>query len=117
MNGFRFYADLPGTWRQPEQHDNRFVDDIPVLSLRTTIKQLRAYADDGGLLNVIALLLGNEHRCHNGEQEALVATFGHADSDVSLGAVPRDYLHKCRRIPEELARKLHPRLFVRLNQE
>jgi|SRR5215472_9878616 len=116
MNGYRFYADLPGTLQQPEPYDNRFADPRPVLPLRTSIKKLKAFADGGGELNVVALLLGDEHRCSNGEQEALVATFGHANSDTSLGAVAHEYLRKCRRIPEKLARKLHPRLFARLDE-
>lgn len=115
MNGIRFYADLPGTLQQPEQHDNRFADDKPLLPLRTTIKQLRAHADAGGKLNVIALLLGDKHCCVDYSQEALSATFGHADSDTSLGSVSHEYLRDCRRIPESLARDLHPRLFARLD--
>lgn len=115
MKGFRFYADLPGTVKQPEQPDNRFADDVPVLPKRTTIKQLRAHADKGEHLNVIALLLGPEHLCHDYTQEALTATFGHANSDTSLGTVDSGYLRNCRRIPEPLARKLHPRLFARLD--
>lgn len=117
MNGIRFYADLPGTWKQPERHDNRFTDDKPLLPLRTTVKQLKAYADNGGKLNVVALLLGNEHRCPDYSQEALTATFGHADSDTSLGSVSHEYLRDCRRIPEDLARRLHPRLFARLDAD
>jgi hypothetical protein len=115
MRGLRFYADLPGTLRQPEQQCSRFADDKPLLPLRTTIKGLKEYASLTGKLNVVALLLGEEHQCHDYTQEALVATFGHPNSDTSFGSVSHDYLHNCRRIPEPLARALHPRLFARLD--
>ena len=115
MKGFHFFADLPGTLKQPEQRDNRFADDVPVFAKRTTRKQLREAADRGERCNVAALLLGHEHQNHDYTQEALCATFGHADSDTSLGSVSRDYLRGCRRIDEALARKLHPRLFARLD--
>lgn len=107
MKGYWFYADLPGTKK----------DDKPILPPRTTIKQLRAHAGNGGLLNCIALLLGEEHRSHDGCQEAITSTFCHPDSDTSLGAVAHGYLRECRRIPEALARMLHPRLFARLDKE
>lgn len=109
MKGFRFYADLPGTL-----DDN----DKPVFRKRTTtVKQLREAAERGEQCNVIALLLGREHQRPNFTQEAISATFAHADSDTSLGSVSREYLRDCRRIPEALARKLHPRLFARLDSE
>lgn len=98
MKGIRFYADLVG-----------------MLPSRTTVKQLRERAKRGEHINCVALLLGDEHKCHDFSQEALVATFEHADSDTSFGAVSRDYLRQCRRIPESLARALHPRLAQRLD--
>lgn len=114
MRGYKFYADLAGTVVQPEQCDNRFADDVPLFAKRTTRKQLREAAERGERCNVVAVLEGEEHRCQDYSQEAIVSTFGHADSDVGLGAVSRDYLRKCRRIDEALARKLHPRLFAYL---
>lgn len=68
-------------------------------------------------MNCVALFLGKEHQCHDYSQEALSATFIHPNSDVSAGSVSREYLRGCRRIDEMLARKLHPRLFARLDSE
>jgi hypothetical protein len=117
MKGFHFFADLPGTLAQPEDYSGRY-GDTPVFPKRTTRKQLREAAERGELCNVVALMLGDEHLCRSDySQECLSATFGHADSDTSLGSVSRDYLKGCRRIPEALARKLHPRLFARLDAE
>lgn len=103
MNGFRFYADLTGT--------------NPALPLRTPVRQLRLLGEAGQHVNCVALLIGDEHRNHDGTQEALAGTFSHPNSDVSLGSVRHDYLRRCRRIPESIARKLHPRLFARLDAE
>src|SRR5258708_704493 len=117
MKGFRFYADLPGTLKQPESADNRFSDPKPVLPISSSIKRIREYAEKGEHLNCIALMLGREHQCPDFTQEVLSAYFGHANSDTSWGSINRDYLMDCRRISEQLARKLHPRLFARLDRE
>lgn len=116
MQGYRFYADLPGTEAEPVAANGFYPDNVKVkFPKRTTVKQLAAAADRGEHCNVIALLLGREHLCPDYSQEALVATFWHADSDTSLGSVCHDYLRDCRRIPERVARKLHPILFARLD--
>ncbi len=111
MNGFRFYADLPGTEYDPE--DSGFPRGR--LPKRMTVERLAVLAEAGIKVNCIALLIGDAHRCHNYAQEALVATFGHPDSDTSLGSVDREYLRKCKRVPEKIARRLHPCLFTRLD--
>ena len=100
MKGIRFYADL---------------QDKP-LPQRTTVNNLRAYAANGGRLNCVAVLLGDEHRCADYSQEAFTATFDYEDSQVSLNSVSREYLRKCRRIPEALARQLHPLLAQTLDE-
>ena len=46
-------------------------------------KQLREAGERGEHCNVVALLLGEEHRCVDYTQECLSATFWHADSDTS----------------------------------
>lgn len=100
MKGIRFYVELDG------------------LPKRTTRKQLRERAERGQITNVVAVLLGREHQFHNSRelnQEAFVSTFAAAGSDVSLGAVSREYLRGCRHIDELTARKLHPQLFRRLD--
>lgn len=111
MNGFRFYADIPGTEYDPKESSfprGRLPSDI-------TVERLGILGDVGTHVNVIALLLGPEHCGHDGTQEALVSTFGYPNSDTSLSSVDRKYLRRCRRIPERVARNLHPRLFARLD--
>lgn len=120
MKGIHFYADLPGTLQQPEDTSGRYgnhptMGDKPVLSLRTTRRQLREYAAKGGKLNCLALFVGNEYQHRAGFREGLVSTFGYANSDVSVGIVCPEILRKCRRIDEKLARQLHPRLAQRLD--
>lgn len=102
MKGIRFYADLAD-------------ENCPPFLRRATRKRLREYAINGGQLNCIAVLTGEEHRCYDGSQEALSATFFHPDSDTSLSSISRDYLRRCRHIDERTARKLHPRLAARLD--
>lgn len=111
MKGIRFYVDIPGTEYEKGEHG------FPrgKLPSGATRERLRVIADAGIPANCIALLTGAEHRCHDGTQEALSATFAHADSDTSLGSIDRGYLRKCRHIDEATARKLHPRLFARLD--
>ena len=116
MKGYRFYADLAGTESEPCAAGGFYPDNIKrAYGKRTTVKQLREAASAGKQCNVVALLLGAEHQNQDYWQEALIATFAHFDSDTSLGSVSRDYLKGCRHIPESLARKLHPRLFARLD--
>ncbi len=75
--------------------------------------------------NVIAVLLKPSGRGWapiyipgTGTVECLSAVFFHPDSAVNLGAVSRSYLRdNCRRISEEKARKIHTRLFLRLDWE
>lgn len=102
--GIRFYAEVTGS------------DQWTARSM--TRKKLRALAEAGVKINCVAVLLGDEHRNHDGSQEALVSTFAHADSDVSLGGVGRDYLARhCRHIDAKTALALHPMLAQRLERE
>ena len=116
MKGIRFYADIPGTHKR-ECNPRDGEQSSWLLPKQTTLRQLREYAALGGTLNVVALLLGPEHQCPDYLQECLAATFSHPDSCTSLGSVSRAYLRNCRRIPETLARALHPALFVRLDND
>lgn len=64
--------------------------------------------------NVIAVVPAN--RCPDGAMEALGAVFFYPDSPVASTAASREYLStKCRRIPERMAREIHPALFERLD--
>lgn len=109
MNGFRFYAEVgAGTLGD---------DGKPILPQRATRRAIRDFASSCGKLNCVAVMLGAEHRCPDGAQEALSSVFFHADSDVNLGSAGHGYLRQCRRIDEATARRLHPRLFQRLDME
>jgi hypothetical protein len=114
MKGIAFYADLPRTEYDPDTSGfprGRLPKDV-------TRARLKLIADSGTSVNVIAVLLGKEHRAYDRRaQEAFAATFGHPDSDTSLTQVDFGYLRNCRRISENLARQLHPRLFARLDSE
>jgi len=110
MKGIRFYADIPGTLNE---------EGVAYVPKRITVSKLcqwSQYGDDFTLCNCIAVLLGKEHRNYDYTQEALVSTFAWADSGVSLGSVSQDYLRKCRRIPEDVALRLHPQLAERLSR-
>lgn len=49
-------------------------------------------------------------------RDAVVGMFEQTNSQVCLSAVSQDYLRsKCKRVSEEVARKIHPRLFVWLD--
>ena len=65
--------------------------------------------------NVIAVLLGKEHLCPDYTQECLSAVFEHPNSDTNLGSVSYEYLNeRCKRIPERMAKEIHPMLYNRL---
>lgn len=105
MKGIRFYADPYGT----ANYDG---DKSP---MKLTRRDYRALAQANMRINCVAVFQGREHMNHDFTQEAMVGTFAHDDTDVSMGAVSRAYLTKCRHIDEATARKLHPRLFVRMD--
>lgn len=81
-------------------------------------------------VNVIALMIPEDGSsewysrpsCEPGESmilgECLAAVFDHPNSDVAGTVVARDYLNKrAKRVPERVARKIHPRLFERLDTD
>jgi hypothetical protein len=112
MKGFQFFAEMPEGWRSKSGCKTH----APF-----TRKTLKEWASRGVTCNVNAVFIdeetGRKMRSGSpGTYEALVATFGHSDSDTSVGAVGWEYLDKrCVRIDEATARKLHPRLFARLD--
>lgn len=107
MKGITFHAELDAR-RGSKSGCKRFWPFTRAL--------LREWAEMGHKCAIVAVFQGSAHRCHDGSQEALVSTFDQEDSDVSLGSVSRVYLHKRTvRIDEALARRLHPRVFVRLD--
>lgn len=121
MKGYRFYADIPGTeWDLDTPHP------IPgnltrkhTMPAKTNIARLREFADKGGKVNCIAFILGKEFACDHiaeGGQECFASIFAYPNSDVAVTGVSRFVLRRCRHISEPLARKLHPRLFERLDE-
>lgn len=48
-------------------------------------------------------------------QEGLSSVSALPNSGVAGTSASRDYLRQCKRIPERLARQIHPRLFERLD--
>ncbi|HEX8838171.1 MAG TPA: hypothetical protein VF748_14615 [Candidatus Acidoferrum sp.] len=104
MKGVRFYVECG--------------EESPI-GKRNTVRQIWDRANEGWQINCVALFTEPDRWRHNGGNiEALLATFYYKNSDVSLGSVSRVYLQrKCKRVPEALARKLHPRLFERLDHE
>ena len=52
-----------------------------------------------------------------GNMEGLGGIFEYADSPVGSTAASPAFLRQCKRIPEALARSIHPSLFERLDAE
>jgi hypothetical protein len=79
--------------------------------------------------NVIALLIPEDGSSEwysrpNGDGgslilgECIAGVFDHADSAVAGTCVARDYLiARAKRVPERVARKIHPQLFAYLDKE
>lgn len=106
MNGLRFYAD----------YGTRKLRDADTVAHRSTLATTPAPAR-----NAIAVSLDKDGRplVGNGSGiECLAATMFSPNSDVSVTVVSPEYLRDCcRRIGETEARRIHPRLFERLDQE
>lgn len=102
MKGYRFYLEY----------------DSPVLKRKGTVKNPGPHTG-----NVIAIILRDdgyfEWQISFGvaSTDAFTSVFSTPNSFVALSGVSFDYLQKqCRRIPEKLAREIHPRLFERLDE-
>jgi|ERR1035437_6991370 hypothetical protein len=100
MNGFRFYLEYYST----------------AAKRKGTVK--KPYRHSG---NCIAMFTGAEHvMVSNGDikSECIGAVYFHRNSAVCCCSASWDYLREnCRRIPESLARRIHPALFERLDEE
>lgn len=93
MKGYRFYLEY----------------ETPADKRRGTVKRPGPHTG-----NVVAVDL--ETPAWPGRVLALSSIFSYADSQVCWGEVSWDYLQaNCRRIPEALARAIHPALFERLD--
>jgi NAD(P)-dependent dehydrogenase (short-subunit alcohol dehydrogenase family) len=105
--GISFHAELPAGWQSKSGCKSH-----PPFTRRT----LKEWAERGVTCNVVAVF--GPGFPGSPLSEALVATFGHSDSDVSAGQVHRDYLRsRTVRVDAATALKLHPRLAARLEAE
>lgn len=66
--------------------------------------------------NVFAGFIGNP-RTQSGGVEGLGAVHDFPDSPVASTQAGPGFLRQCKRIPEALAREIHPRLFERLDEK
>lgn len=111
MKGYRFFADNGGENSKSGSKKHR----------PFTRRNLRDTADHGRQVNCIALFVNDDGRYSytpgkDVVMEGLAAVFGTSNSGVNVTGVSQEYLRKhCVRIPENLARKLHPALFARLD--
>ena len=97
MNGFGFYLEYPSS----------------AAKKKSTVK--KPEGDSGNVIAVYGdIFFSSNKPC----RECLSAVYSHRNSQVCVNAVSMDYLQeRCKRIPESLARKIHPALFERLDKE
>lgn len=105
MKGYRFFLEFD------EEGDNN----------HTTVKKLtNDYDNQSHSGNVLALFLDNNGRPLYGptyNMDCIYALFYQRNSSVCGGSCSHAYLDKnTKRIPESLARKIHPVLFARLDE-
>ena len=94
MKGIRFYLEYPN---KTEKN-------------KATVKNLGNHSG-----NCIAVFLGREHICPDYTREALAAVTFYPNSGTCLTSVSDEYLReKCKRIPEYMAKEIHPKLYNRL---
>jgi hypothetical protein len=110
LTGYRFYAELP---------DGRGGKSGTKKHAPFTVAALRDVAARGLHNNVCAVPLDDEGRpLWQGatlNADAVVSVRGTSNSPVCGGSVSRDYLRtRCVRVPQALARQLHPQLFAHL---
>jgi|ERR1035437_2491823 hypothetical protein len=98
MKGFRFYLEYLS----------------PAAKRKGTIKKPGI-----NMGTVIAMFTGEEHVIISSKDiksECVAAVFDYENSPVCCCSASWDYLREnCRRVPESLARKIHPALFERLD--
>lgn len=109
MKGIAFYAEMPDNWRSKSACKDHWA---------WTRKNIKDFANRGIYHNVCAILIGTEHKCPDGSQEAISAFLYTSNSPVSFCSVSPEWLRKrTTRIDESTARKLHPELFTRLDEK
>ena len=83
------------------------------------IKKRSGKRHTGHCCNVFAGFVGNGwHQDHSGKYllEGLGAVYDYANSPVAGTSASREFIDSCKRIPEQLARQIHPELFRRLDE-
>lgn len=111
MKGYRFYAEMDEA-RGSKSASKRWG--------AFNRNWLQWYANENGYVNCIAVLLENGQPMYQGSTmrfDVISAVNGCSNAPVCLGGADNDYLRKrCVRIDEDLARRLHPRLFSVLEE-
>lgn len=106
MKGYRFYAAYSSKLHR---------------RMDTTPRHVRKVGPTPNpAANAIAVFLDDDGReLFNGESyDCFAGIFDHPDSDVATSGVSPEYLReRCRRISEQEARRIHPRLFQRLDAD
>lgn len=104
MKGYRFYlefADAKSKRRSGKSHAGHEGNVVAVV-LHDDVNIPRSWIAQGTRPSLML--------------EALSAVLIYPNSDVNYGGVAAEYLaERCKRIPETLARQIHPRLFSRLD--
>jgi hypothetical protein len=102
MKSVRFYADFKGKREKS----------------KTTVKGLWALAESGINQNVLAVFYDTIPQRLDGCVDCVGAIFYYDNSPVTFTSASIDYIDEnCKRIPESLARQLHPMLFYYLEME
>jgi hypothetical protein len=112
MKGFRFYAVMPGNRRSKSASKAHPHDPW-------TVARLRARADASERVECLAVNAagGPRRGCPALEYDAAALAIDGVPSSVCGCGVSADYLRaRCTRIPEALARRLHPELFAYLER-
>lgn len=108
MKGIRFFAALP-----EERGSKSASKQYPMQPW--TVKTLRGIADAGKYADCVAVYTDRSQWCMHGgsvQCEAVAGVYSHENSACTTTSVGLEWLRKrCVRVPEDLARKLHPALF------
>lgn len=110
MQGYRFYAVMPESRGSKSASKAHPFDPW-------TVARLKAKADEGFRADVVAVMLdrGQPVYTNAGYLESLSPAIAGNPLSYAVNWVSRDYLAKrATRVPVDLARRLSPELFTRL---
>lgn len=109
MKYYRFFAVMPEQ-RKSKNASKQFPFQP------WTVSTLRTYAEQGQYVECLAIVPETLAQRHDDCYDCAGALMADNDQAVCGSSCNRDYLRKrCTRVPESLARKLHPALFRYLN--